>query len=165
MSGAGLGPTPVMTGAPPLRLPPLCSRDDQVVGVCVTVTDSTEQRTARERLTLLNEASVRIGRTLDVMCTGQELADPVGPRLADLVCVDLVDELLSGEEPQPGSAPGAVLRRVANRSRSAGGSTPVDHVVNAQRQRPWADRSVRTAGRHDACRCTPAAQPLAPSRA
>ncbi|MFJ2952549.1 hypothetical protein ACIO8H_33790 [Streptomyces sp. NPDC087226] len=73
--------------------------------MCVTVTDSTEQRTARERLTLLNEADVRIGRTLDVMCTGQELADPVGPRLADLVCVDLVDELLSGEEPQPGSAP------------------------------------------------------------
>ncbi|MFK4548004.1 serine phosphatase RsbU (regulator of sigma subunit)/PAS domain-containing protein/anti-sigma regulatory factor (Ser/Thr protein kinase) [Streptomyces tendae] len=95
---------------------PLRSRDDHVVGVCVTVTDSTEQRSAQERLALLNEASVRIGRTLDVMRTGQELADLVVPRLADFVCVDLVDGLLTGEEPLPGPATGAVLRRVANQS-------------------------------------------------
>ncbi len=95
---------------------PLRGRADQVVGVCVTVTDSTEQRSAQERLALLNEASIRIGRTLDVMCTGQELADLAVPRLADFVCVDLVDALLSGEEPPPGPAAGAVLRRVANRS-------------------------------------------------
>jgi serine phosphatase RsbU (regulator of sigma subunit)/PAS domain-containing protein len=95
---------------------PLRGRGDEVVGVCVTVTDSTEQRSAQARLALLNEASVRIGRTLDVMCTGEELADLAVPRLADFVCVDLVDALLSGEEPPPGSAAGAVLRRVANRS-------------------------------------------------
>ncbi|MFE0476099.1 SpoIIE family protein phosphatase [Streptomyces sp. NPDC058947] len=97
-------------------LSPLRGPADQVVGVCVTVTDTAARRTAQERLAMLNEASVSIGRTLDVMRTGQELADLAVPRLADFVCVDLVDALLSGEEPPPGPAAGAVLRRVANRS-------------------------------------------------
>jgi len=95
---------------------PLRGPAEQAVGVCVTVTDTAERRSAQERLALLNEASISIGRTLDVMRTGQELADLAIPRLADYVCVDLVDALLSGEEPPHGPATGAVLRRVANRS-------------------------------------------------
>lgn len=95
---------------------PLRGPADQVVGVCVTLSDTAERRSAEERLALLNEASVSIGRTLDVMRTGQELADLAVPRLADYVCVDLVDALLSGQEPPHGPAAGAVLRRVANRS-------------------------------------------------
>ncbi|MFF4054150.1 SpoIIE family protein phosphatase, partial [Streptomyces chartreusis] len=95
---------------------PLRGLADEVVGVCVTVTDTAERRSAQERLALLNEASISIGRTLDVTRTGQELADLAVPRLADFVCIDLVDALLSGEEPPQGPATGAVLRRVANRS-------------------------------------------------
>ncbi|MFE2337345.1 ATP-binding SpoIIE family protein phosphatase [Streptomyces coelicoflavus] len=95
---------------------PLRGPADQVVGVCVMVTDTAEPRSAQERLALLNEASVGIGRTLDVTRTGQELADLAVPRLADFVCIDLVDALLSGEDPPYGPAAGAVLRRVANRS-------------------------------------------------
>ncbi|RAG87556.1 histidine kinase [Streptacidiphilus pinicola] len=71
---------------------------------------------ARERLNLLYDAGLRIGTTLDVLATAQELADVAVPRLADFVSVDLLEGLLSGEEPAAGPVTGAVLRRVANRS-------------------------------------------------
>ncbi|MFE2140004.1 PP2C family protein-serine/threonine phosphatase, partial [Streptomyces sp. NPDC059466] len=57
------------------------------------------RRLASERLALLSEASTRIGTTLDVMQTGQELADFAVPRLADYVTVDLADSVPLGEEP------------------------------------------------------------------
>jgi len=57
------------------------------------------RRLVSERLMLLNEASTRIGTTLDVMRTGQELADFVVPRLADYTTVDLAEAVPLGEEP------------------------------------------------------------------
>ncbi|MFB6437174.1 SpoIIE family protein phosphatase [Streptomyces sp. NPDC056411] len=86
-----------------------------VLGLCTTVSDVTEQHRARERLTLLNEASTRIGSTLDVMQTAQELAAVAVPRLADWVTVDLLETMLTGDEPSP-FAGVVVLRRVANQS-------------------------------------------------
>jgi serine phosphatase RsbU (regulator of sigma subunit)/PAS domain-containing protein len=80
----------------------------------LTVADRAEE--ARERLKLLYEAGMRIGTTLDVSATAQELADVAVPRLADFVSVNLLEDLLSGNEPAPGPVTGAVLRRVANRS-------------------------------------------------
>ena len=50
-----------------------------------------EEHLARQRLLLLNEAGARIGTTLDVTRTAQELADVAVPRLADFVTVDLLD--------------------------------------------------------------------------
>ncbi|QGV78956.1 SpoIIE family protein phosphatase [Streptomyces ficellus] len=82
---------------------------------------------ARGRLSLLNEAGVRVGTTLDMRRTAQELAEIAVPRFADLVVVDLVEGALAGEEP-PASplGPGAVLRRVAawpdEDARDAGGA-------------------------------------------
>jgi PAS domain S-box-containing protein len=85
--------------------------------VWVGVLDITEQHWGRQRLTLLNEASARIGTTLDVMKTAQELADMVVPRLADLAVVDLLDSVLSGNEPAAGPLTGnVVLRRAAQQS-------------------------------------------------
>ncbi|MFE1172380.1 SpoIIE family protein phosphatase [Streptomyces sp. NPDC058773] len=86
-----------------------------VLGLCTTVADVTEQHRARERLTLLNEASTRIGSTLDVMQTAQELAAVAVPRLADWVTVDLLETMFTGDEPRP-FAGVVVLRRVANQS-------------------------------------------------
>ncbi|MCP9213505.1 SpoIIE family protein phosphatase [Streptomyces sp. NEAU-Y11] len=94
----------------------LRDRTGRVTGVCATVIDTTDYHRAQERLTLLNEASMRIGSTLDVIHTGQELAELVVPRLADFVSVDLVEALLSGDAPPPGAVTGAVLRRVAHQS-------------------------------------------------
>ncbi|TJZ93678.1 PAS domain S-box protein [Actinacidiphila oryziradicis] len=67
-----------------------------VCGMCVNVTD---RERARERLAILSEASTRIGSTLDVMRTGQELADLAVPLLADFVAVDLAESVPLGEEP------------------------------------------------------------------
>lgn len=61
------------------RIAPLTDADGRVCGVCVSVHDLTEQHRARERLQLVNEASVRIGTTLDVTRTAEELADVCVP--------------------------------------------------------------------------------------
>ncbi|MCX4728079.1 SpoIIE family protein phosphatase/ATP-binding protein [Streptomyces sp. NBC_01306] len=53
---------------------------------------------ARGRLTLLYEAGVRIGTTLDAKRTAEELAEVTMPRFADLVTVDLADAVVQGQE-------------------------------------------------------------------
>ncbi|WP_206342774.1 SpoIIE family protein phosphatase [Streptomyces ureilyticus] len=63
---------------------------------------------ARRRLELLSEASARIGTTLDVRRTAQELAETVVPVLADFVTIDLPEAVLRGEE---SADPGGDLRR------------------------------------------------------
>ncbi|MFF3324554.1 SpoIIE family protein phosphatase [Streptomyces sp. NPDC002889] len=75
-------------------------------GSVVTLRDTTEltavsgrAETARERLKLLYQAGVRMGTTLDVVRTGQELAQVAVPRFADVVTVDLLDAVLRGQEP------------------------------------------------------------------
>ncbi|MEE1928494.1 SpoIIE family protein phosphatase [Streptomyces sp. TRM 70351] len=52
----------------------------------------------RDRLNWLNEAGTRIGTTLDLETTSQELADYTVPELADGAAVDLLDGVLRGEE-------------------------------------------------------------------
>ena len=100
---------------------PLKDQDGRTRAVWIGVLDITEQHAARQRLTLLNQAGTHIGTTLDVTTTAQELADLVVPRLADLAIVDLLDAVLSGDEPRPGPLTGTVaLRRVAHQSIFAG---------------------------------------------
>ncbi|CAL9601700.1 hypothetical protein SUDANB58_05452 [Streptomyces sp. enrichment culture] len=99
------------------RIAPLTDDDGRVRGLCVTAHDLTEQHRARERLQLVNEASVRIGTTLDVTRTAQELADVCVPALADFVGVDLLDAQEHGGEPP---APPIGLRRAAHRSVTEG---------------------------------------------
>ncbi|MET8246397.1 SpoIIE family protein phosphatase [Streptomyces sp. NPDC005202] len=86
-------------------------------GSVATLRDSTELRAlsgraevAREHLTLLYDAGVGVGTTLDVTRTAEELAEVSVPRFADFTTVDLYDPVLSGEDPEPGSA----LRRAAS---------------------------------------------------
>jgi PAS domain S-box-containing protein len=102
------------------RLAPLTDDSGRVRGVCVTAHDFTEQYRARERLLLVNEASIRIGTTLDVARTAQELAEVCVPALADFVSVDLLEPLEPGGDPGgPLTAP-VSLRRVAHHSRTPG---------------------------------------------
>jgi serine phosphatase RsbU (regulator of sigma subunit)/anti-sigma regulatory factor (Ser/Thr protein kinase) len=70
---------------------------------------------ARRRLELLHEAGARIGTTLDVTRTAEELAEVTVARFADFVAVDLPDAVLRGEEPED-LGERAVLRRVAMRA-------------------------------------------------
>ncbi|MER6538150.1 SpoIIE family protein phosphatase [Streptomyces sp900105755] len=73
--------------------------DGQVLGVCVISVDLTESRRARDRLAILSEGSTRLGGSLDVMRTSQELADLAVPLLADYVAVDLEQSVPFGEGP------------------------------------------------------------------
>ncbi|MER5379941.1 SpoIIE family protein phosphatase [Streptomyces sp. NPDC002688] len=103
------------------RIAPLTDNEGRVHGVCVAAHDFTEQYRARERLQLVNEASVRIGSTLDVTRTAEELADVCVPALADFVSVDLLDPPDNGGEyrAEPPTAP-ITLRRAAHRSVNPG---------------------------------------------
>ena len=76
---------------------PLVDADNSVTGVCYMVQDVTERWHARRLLTLVNEAGTRVGTTLDVLRTAQELADFAVPRFADFVIVDLLEPVLSAE--------------------------------------------------------------------
>jgi len=96
---------------------PLKDQAGRTQAVWIGVLDITQQYQARQRLTLLNEAGTHVGTTLDVTRTAQELADIVVPRLADLATIDLLEAVLSGDEPRPGPLAGTIaLRRVAHQS-------------------------------------------------
>ncbi|MFF9866160.1 SpoIIE family protein phosphatase [Streptomyces sp. NPDC013953] len=92
------------------------------VGVAGVGTDVTrrhiaarEAASARRNLAILNEASARIGNSLDLETTARELLDVAVPGFCDLASVDLYQGLLTGDEAPPGRATdgGAELRRVA----------------------------------------------------
>ncbi|GAP49540.1 SpoIIE family protein phosphatase [Streptomyces azureus] len=92
-------------------------------GVCLSAHDMTEQFWARKRLQLIAEAGRRIGSTLDVTRTAQELTDVTVPALADFVSVDLISALDDTPEPPARALPAEgplLLRRVALRSVTPG---------------------------------------------
>ncbi|MEU9086556.1 hypothetical protein [Streptomyces sp. NPDC048357] len=72
------------------------------LGVAGAIVDVTDRYRAQERLALLDRAAARIGHTLDLFRTAQDLADIAVPKLADTVTVDLLDLVLRGEAPAPG---------------------------------------------------------------
>ncbi|WP_030893979.1 MULTISPECIES: SpoIIE family protein phosphatase [unclassified Streptomyces] len=98
-------------------LSPLKNRAGEVLGMSALVIDITEQYWARRRLAVLNDASTRIGSTLDVTRTAEELAEVAVDGFADFVTVDLLESVVQGHEPQP-IPPGTqvVFRRTAQRS-------------------------------------------------
>ncbi|MEU2718440.1 SpoIIE family protein phosphatase [Streptomyces sp. NPDC007205] len=113
-------------------------------GSVVTLRDTTElealsgrAEAARERLNLLYDAGLRIGTTLDVKDTAEELAEVAVPRFADVVTVELLDPVLQGEEPS--SAPAAIteMRRTAVAGRDADHLFhPVGELIHVVRDHP-----------------------------
>ncbi|MFI6935403.1 SpoIIE family protein phosphatase [Streptomyces sp. NPDC050287] len=93
--------------------------DGRVLGVASTGHDMTEQYWARTRLQLIAEAGKRIGSTLDVTRTAQDLADVAVPDLADFISVDLLASLDDPHEEfpaMPAAGSPLALRRIAHRS-------------------------------------------------
>lgn len=98
-------------------LSPITGPDGTVLGCSVVTLDTSEQHRARERLTVLDQASLRIGSRLDVITTADELAEMATETFADFVAVDLLAPVLAGDEPRapaPGSA--IVFHRAAQHS-------------------------------------------------
>jgi anti-sigma regulatory factor (Ser/Thr protein kinase) len=95
-------------------LSPVTGPDRRIRGVLTVGFDVTQQQLARERLALVNEASIRIGSTLDMTRTAEELVSVAVPRLADLVMIDLLESVVRGDEPVTGRIVGTVpMRRLA----------------------------------------------------
>ncbi|NJP48608.1 sodium/proline symporter PutP [Streptomyces sp. SBST2-5] len=112
-------------------------RHGRTVGILYMVLDVTERRRAQERLALLNDAGARIGSTLDVTRTAQELAEVAVPRIADFVAVDLLDSVMRGEEPAPGPVGLApVIRRAGQHSVRPGCPEASLEVGEAVRRAP-----------------------------
>jgi PAS domain S-box-containing protein len=92
--------------------------DGQVRGVLCRFRDVGQTTSLQQAHAQLERAGQQIGTTLDIYRTAGELADLAVPDFADLVVVDLLDEVLEGESP-PGSGSAALhFRRVAVRDAS-----------------------------------------------
>ncbi|MFD3452009.1 SpoIIE family protein phosphatase [Streptomyces sp. NPDC058691] len=79
----------------------LTGPDGRVLGVTDLIIDITDRYQTRERLSLIGEAAVRIGTTLDVQRTAEELVEMLVPRFADVAVVDLLESVMAGAEPEP----------------------------------------------------------------
>jgi PAS domain S-box-containing protein len=96
---------------------PLKDETGAVQGLSATVFDTTEQYWARRRLAVLNDAGLRIGSTLDVTRTADELAEVSVGGFADFVTVDLLESVALGDEPEPVPLDAPVtVRRTSQRS-------------------------------------------------
>ncbi|MYV40376.1 SpoIIE family protein phosphatase [Streptomyces sp. SID1328] len=110
----------------------LTGPDGRRLGVTDLIIDVTDRHRARERLVLLDEATARIGSTLDVTRTAQELADVLVPRLADLVSIELLDGVVTGEEAPPSGADGVTLHLAARKVSQPGITEKLRLVGEAQ---------------------------------
>ncbi|MFB7927881.1 SpoIIE family protein phosphatase [Streptomyces sp. NPDC056039] len=100
-----------------VTLAPVHDPDGTVRGVLLSAHNMTEEHLARQRLALVAEAGVRIGTTLDLTQTAQEMADVAVGQLADFVTVDLLPDIEDDQELRAMTLPSPVmLRRVANQS-------------------------------------------------
>jgi PAS domain S-box-containing protein len=73
----------------------------RVLGLAMAILDISERQRAaaevaqaRERLAVIADAGARIGTTLDLRRTAQELTDVTVPQLADLAAVDVLDSVV-----------------------------------------------------------------------
>ncbi|SEP01852.1 GAF domain-containing protein [Actinacidiphila rubida] len=86
--------------------------------VSVLVDAPPESPPDRRRVDLVREMAERVGDSLDVARTAQELAEVLAPGFADVAAVDLLQGVFDGEEPPHWSGDGDLLR--------GGGTFPPD---------------------------------------
>jgi PAS domain S-box-containing protein len=103
--------------------------DGRPLGVCTMSTDIEKSR-IRQHLLALAEMGGRVGTTLDVMRTAQELADAAVPLIADYATVDLGDNVPVGAD--------SPLGRLA----TSPDSVPIFHRAGAASVRPGMPESI-----------------------
>ncbi|MFF8507064.1 SpoIIE family protein phosphatase [Streptomyces sp. NPDC015492] len=146
--------------------------DGRPIGLAATLIDITAQQRAqleaeagRRHLALVNEATLKIGTSLDLERTAQELADVAVPDLADVVTVDVLESLAADGEPGAGLVGGATLRRLAKApltgSPVAAALAPLGRTLDFPAAAPYAralgDRRAYVVGEFDEGAVEPAA--------
>jgi GAF domain-containing protein/anti-sigma regulatory factor (Ser/Thr protein kinase) len=108
-----------------------------VLGVAAVLADAGEIEKKRAHLRFFSELRARVGRTLDVAATCQDVVDALVPRAADIAVLEVVDSIVRGEDPP--LAPlgrGVPLCRAAFRS-SAGEPQIQAHPLGDVRPLPF----------------------------
>ncbi|MCF3961637.1 SpoIIE family protein phosphatase [Streptomyces fuscigenes] len=87
--------------------------EGHVLGLALVVVDRTERERAKALADLLAAERERVGRTLDVVSTCQDLADTLTPGFADRTEVEIADAVVRGAEPPVPDGMAASLLRCA----------------------------------------------------
>ncbi|MFH8370650.1 SpoIIE family protein phosphatase [Streptomyces sp. NPDC018031] len=96
------------------------------LGVCEEAADITDRYRAQQRLALLVQAGDRIGTTLDVVCTAEQLVEVGMAHFADAITVDLVEGVREGAADDTDAAAGRRVERVAGQPAPGSGAPEPD---------------------------------------
>ena len=113
--------------------------EGEIAGVACAMVDITERARNQRRLALVDEASARIGTTLDIRRTAEELLDVAIPRLADVGAVDLLAAVIESDGSAPRAHDQALMQRVALRW-PAGRPSPREYL--RRELQDWAEFDV-----------------------
>ncbi|AVH54607.1 MULTISPECIES: SpoIIE family protein phosphatase [Streptomyces] len=122
------------------------SHGDAIGVVVAYMVDVSERENAQHRLALLEAVRTRVGHRLNVMHVCQELVEAVMPAFADVADVEVIEDVVRGEDPPPSPVqPDLPLRRAAFRGdigshpaavvRPLPAGTPFSHVLSDLRPR------------------------------
>ncbi|GEJ99751.1 SpoIIE family protein phosphatase [Streptomyces sp. 1-11] len=109
----------------------------RILGVLTEILGVTEYEKVRARLRLLDSVRDRVGQTLDVVATCEDLVQAVVPDLADIAVVEVVEAVVRGEEPPPSPLGREVPLRRAAFARSGGENQGQAHPVGDVRALPF----------------------------
>jgi PAS domain S-box-containing protein len=85
-----------------------------VLGLVASAVDVTERERARSRLALLDEVRTRVGHQMNVGAVCRELVEAVVPAFASIAAVEVIEDVVRGEDPPTVPAhPDVPLRRAA----------------------------------------------------
>ncbi|MFD8705418.1 SpoIIE family protein phosphatase [Kitasatospora sp. NPDC059648] len=117
----------------------------RVIGLAISVIDVTEPyeqslaaARARRRLSLIADASIRVGTTLDLATTARELAEVTVPEVADIAAVDLLDAALPGATTRADDGPAqfrAMAIKAAHPTAATDAADPIGEVTRYHSQR------------------------------
>lgn len=108
----------------------------EVLGLVASMLDVTDRERALQRLKMLEQVRKRVGERLEVTAVCQELADAVVPAFAGIVVVEVIENVVRGEEPPLAPVDRDVpLRRAAFRGQVS--AHPVGEVRNLPYSTPY----------------------------
>lgn len=104
----------------------------EVLGLVASAVDVTERENARWRLAVLDRVRTQVGQRLDVIAVCEEFVGAVVPSFSGIAVVEVIEDVVRGEEPPPAPVHRDVLlRRAAFRGRMSA------HPVGDVRRLPY----------------------------